>query len=59
MTALLAGSALQENPHENYGVNVDDATFEQVSEENFIPADRIKGFFNLTLVDTGAERILL
>lgn len=56
--ALLAGSAPQENPHETFGLNVDDATFERVSAENFIPADRGQGFFTPTLVDTGSERIL-
>lgn len=56
--ALLAGSAPQENPHEIFGLNVDQATFEEVSAENFIPADRARGFFTPTLVDTGSERIL-
>jgi glyoxylase-like metal-dependent hydrolase (beta-lactamase superfamily II) len=58
VTALLAGSGQQENPHEIFGLNVDDATFQEVSEENFIPADRTVGFFTPTLVDTGAQRIL-
>lgn len=56
--ALLAGTAPQENPHETFGLNVDQATFEEVSAENFIPADRGQGFFTPTLVDTGSERIL-
>ncbi|TNC63753.1 MBL fold metallo-hydrolase [Rubellimicrobium roseum] len=58
VTALLAGSGQQENPHEIFGLNVDQATFDQVSQENFIPADRSMGFFTPTLVDTGNERIL-
>lgn len=58
VTALLAGSGEQENPHEIFGLNVDQATFDQVSQENFIPADRSLGFFTPTLVDTGSERIL-
>ena len=58
VTALLAGGGQQENPHEIFGLNVDDATFQQVSEENFIPADTTFGFFTPTFVNTGAERIL-
>ncbi|MBP1805408.1 MBL fold metallo-hydrolase [Rubellimicrobium aerolatum] len=58
VTALLAGTGAQENPHEIFGLNVDQATFERESAENFIPADRSVGFFTPTLVDTGRERIL-
>ncbi len=58
VAALLAGSGQQENPHEIFGLNVDQATFEQESSENFIPADRTVGFFTPTLVDTGSQRIL-
>ena len=58
VTALLAGSGQQENPHEIFGLDVDDETFREVSEENFIPADSTVGFFTPTLVDTGSERIL-
>ncbi len=58
VTALLAGSGQQENPQETFGLNVDAETFQEVSEANFIPADRSTGFFTPTLVDTGSERIL-
>jgi glyoxylase-like metal-dependent hydrolase (beta-lactamase superfamily II) len=58
VTALLAGGGQSENPHEIFGLNVDDATFEQVSEENFIPADSSFGFFTPTFVTNGTERIL-
>jgi len=55
---LLAGAGQQEDPHSIFGLNVDDATFQQVSEENFIPADRTVGFMQPTLVTAGDARIL-
>ncbi len=58
VTSLLAGSGQQENPQEIFGLNVDAETFQQESEENFIPADRTVGFFQPSLVVTGNERIL-
>ncbi|TNC49015.1 MBL fold metallo-hydrolase [Rubellimicrobium rubrum] len=58
LTVLLAGGGQQENPHEIFGLNVDDATFEQVSQENFIPSDRTVGFMQPTLVTAGENRIL-
>lgn len=58
VTALLAGSGQQDNPQETFGLNVDAETFQQVSEENFIPADRSVGFFTPALVATPSERIL-
>jgi len=58
VTTLLAGAGQQENPHEIFGLNVDDATFQQASEENFIPADRTVGVFQPALVMAGDNRIL-
>lgn len=55
---LLAGTAPVPDPHAIFGIDVDDATFEQVSQANFIPADVAQFYFTPTLVDTGAERIL-
>lgn len=55
---LLAGAGQQENPHEIFGLNVDDATFQQVSQENFIPADRTVGFMQPTFVSAGEARLL-
>ena len=56
--SLLAGAGQQENPHEIFGLNVDDATFQQASKENFIPVDRTVGFMQPALVTTGDARIL-
>ena len=47
-----------ENPHGIFGLNVDDATFQAVSAENFLPADPAQFFFIPTLVRTGSETIL-
>lgn len=58
VSTLLAGSGRQENPQEIFGLNVDEETFRQVSEENFIPADSSVGFFQPALVVTPGERIL-
>jgi glyoxylase-like metal-dependent hydrolase (beta-lactamase superfamily II) len=55
---LLAGAGQQEDPHAIFGLNVDDATFQQVSEANFIPADRVTSFMQPTLVTAGENRIL-
>jgi len=55
---LLAGAGQQENPHEIFGLNVDDATFQQVSEENFIPADRTVGFMQPTFLTAGDARLI-
>jgi glyoxylase-like metal-dependent hydrolase (beta-lactamase superfamily II) len=58
VTSLLAGSFPAENPHEIFGLNVDDAAFAQVSEENFLPVDRAQFVFQPAVVRTGAETIL-
>lgn len=58
LTILLAGAGQQEDPHSIFGLNVDDATFQQASEENFIPADRVTMFMQPTLVTAGENRIL-
>lgn len=58
VTTLLAGSRSVDNPHGIFGLNVDDATFEEVSAANFLPTDAAQFFFTPTIVDTGAEVIL-
>lgn len=58
VTTLLAGTRSVENPHEIFGLNVDDATFGAVSEENFIGTDASQFFFTPTVVNTGSEVIL-
>lgn len=58
VTTLLAGSRPVENPHEIFGLNVDDETFADVSAENFIGTDVAQFFFTPTVVNTGSEVIL-
>lgn len=58
LVTLLAGSMPQEDPHSIFGLDVNQATFEEVSAENFIPADRAQGFMVPALLDTGEARIL-
>ncbi|MEM6637546.1 MAG: MBL fold metallo-hydrolase [Pseudomonadota bacterium] len=58
VTTLLGGTRSVENPQSIFGMNVDAATFAQVSEENFIPSDKTQFFFTPTIVNTGSELIL-
>ncbi len=58
VTTLLAGNRNVENPHQIFGLNVDDATFAEVSAANFLPTDAAEFFFTPTVVSTGAEVIL-
>lgn len=59
VTALRAGALASDTPHDMFGTNVDDATFEAVSAENFIPADRVVIDVTPTLVRTGDETVLI
>ncbi len=58
VTTLLAGSRAVENPHEIFGINVDDETFAAESAANFITPDVAQFFFTPTVVNTGTEVIL-
>lgn len=58
VSTLLAGTRPVEEPHKIFGLNVDDATFAQVSQANFLPADVAQFFFTPTVVDTGGETVL-
>lgn len=58
VTTLLAGSRPVPEPHKTFGLNVDEATFNAVSEQNFIPADVAQFFFTPTIINTGSEVIL-
>ncbi|MEL6645890.1 MAG: MBL fold metallo-hydrolase [Pseudomonadota bacterium] len=59
VTALLAGTrTVTDDPQGIFGMNVDAATFQEVSEANFIPADRAQFYFTPTVVNTGAELVL-
>ena len=58
VTTLLVGSRSVEEPHKIFGLNVDDATFNEVSAANFIGTDAAQFFFTPTVVNTGSEVIL-
>ena len=58
LDATLPAEALGGAPHGIFGLDVDDATFERVSAEAFIPADRATFFFTPVVVRTG-ERVIL
>ncbi len=58
VTTLLSASRPVPDPHMIFGLNVDDATFAQVSADNFIPTDMAQFYFTPTLVQTGSETIL-
>ncbi|QHQ35487.1 MBL fold metallo-hydrolase [Algicella marina] len=58
VTALLAGNRTVEDPQGTFGMNVSEEEFAEVSEANFIPADKTQFFFTPTLVNTGSELIL-
>ena len=58
VTTLLVGSRSVENPHQIFGLNVDDATFSDVSSANFLGTDAAQFFFTPTVVNTGSDVIL-
>ena len=58
VTTLLVGSRSVENPHQIFGLNVDDATFNDVSTANFLGTDAAQFFFTPTVVNTGSDVIL-
>ncbi len=58
VTTLLAGTSTVPDVHQIFGLNVDDATFADVSAANFIPTDAAQFFFTPTLVNTGKGLVL-
>ncbi|WP_300037018.1 MBL fold metallo-hydrolase [uncultured Roseobacter sp.] len=58
VTTLLAGSRAVEGPQNIFGMNVDAETFNAVSAENNLPADKTQFFFTPTVVNTGSELVL-
>ena len=58
VTTLLAGTMPREDPHSIFGLNVDEATFEQVAQDALLPADVAQFFFTPTLVNTGEALVL-
>jgi len=58
VTTLLAATAARPDPHSLFGLNVDDATFAEVSQAANIPTDAAQFFFTPTVVNTGDALIL-
>lgn len=58
VSTLLAGTRTAENPQSIFGMNVSADEFSNVSDANFIPADKNQFFFTPTVVKTGGEVVL-
>ena len=58
VTTLLDGSAMREGPKALFGTDATDQEFEDLSRDNFVPADKTQFYFTPTLVDTGTRKIL-
>ena len=58
VATLLAGTRTGENPQDTFGMNVSPEQFAEISEANFIPADKGQFFFTPTVVSTGSEIVL-
>jgi glyoxylase-like metal-dependent hydrolase (beta-lactamase superfamily II) len=58
VTTLLAGTRSVPAPQTIFGMNVDKATFDNVSAAAHLPIDAAQFFFTPTVVNTGAELIL-
>lgn len=58
VTAVLAGKQPVPKPHEFFGLNVPQETFDEVSKANFLPTDQAQFVFSPTVVNTGSEVIL-
>ena len=58
VATLLDATSMREGPKAFFGGDATDAEFARLSEENFIPADRVQMPFTPMLVDTGSELVL-
>lgn len=58
VTTLLDGSVPRDGVKAIFGANVEETEFEEVSAQNFIPADMAQFYFTPTLVDTGSQLVL-
>ncbi len=58
VTTILAGSRSVEGPQGIFGMNVDEATFAEVSAANFLSAEAAQFFFTPTVVNTGSAVVL-
>ncbi|KZL17428.1 putative quorum-quenching lactonase YtnP [Pseudovibrio axinellae] len=56
--ALLDGGFLAQTPQKIFGVDQSAEDFEQASRDHFIPADKFRGFYTPTLVNTGEQLVL-
>ncbi|QMU58630.1 MAG: MBL fold metallo-hydrolase [Boseongicola sp.] len=57
-TLLVGSSVFDRDPQGAFGINVSKEEFVAASEAAFIPADRMRGFFTPTVVNTGTEIVL-
>ena len=57
-TTLLDTTMPREDPHSIFGINVDDETFAEVSEDAFLPTETAQFFFTPVLVRAGENNIL-
>jgi len=58
VTTLLAGTVPRPDPHTIFGLNVDKAEFDAVSEAANLPTDAAQFFFTPTVVNNGSELVL-
>jgi len=58
VSTLLAGTRTADNPQAIFGMNVTPEEFAEVSQNNFIPADKNQFFFTPTVVNAGGQTIL-
>lgn len=58
VSTLFAGTRTVDDPQGIFGTNVDAEEFAKVSDDNFIPTDKVQFFFTPTVVDTGSEVVL-
>lgn len=58
VSTLLAGTRTVEDPQGTFGMNVSAEEFAEVSEANFIPADKTQFFFTPTVVGAGDDVVL-
>lgn len=55
---LLDGSFVAEHPQDTFGMDQTSEAFAQASRDHFIPANKFRGFFTPTLVNTGESLVL-
>lgn len=58
VTTMLAETRMVRDPHNIFGINVDDAAFDAVAAANDLDPAEIAFYFTPVLVDTGSELVL-